>query len=160
MSHLSFHYCGVELIGTAKRAVTAKPEALRMGALAFWATGHQEWLYVVCYDRSFLFLLTHQIARDRVQILPDSFIWLTHPHSDSLLSDPYLIWLIVYWSLSDLTHSLIDAHSAAYWYLLSSLTDDPLSSLTHTRSLVYKQAIRYLVALSLTWLLSRIQYSV
>ena len=80
--------------------------------------------------------------------------------SDSLLTDPYLICLIAYRSLSDLTHSLIDAHSAAYWYLLSSLTDDPWSSLTHTRSLVYKQAIRYLVALSLTWLLSRIQYSV
>ena len=29
------HCCGVELIGTAERAVTAEPEALRMGALAF-----------------------------------------------------------------------------------------------------------------------------
>ena len=28
----------------------------------------------VCYDRSFLFLLTHQTTRDHVQILPDSFV--------------------------------------------------------------------------------------
>jgi len=47
VSGSSLHCCGVELIGTAERAVTAKPEALRMGALAFWATGHQGWLYVV-----------------------------------------------------------------------------------------------------------------
>jgi len=35
VSHSLLHCHGVKLIGTAKRAVTTKPEALRMGALAF-----------------------------------------------------------------------------------------------------------------------------
>jgi len=44
--------------------------------------------------------------------------------SDSLLTDPYPIWLITYWSLSDLTHYLlilIQSDSFAYWCSLSSL---------------------------------------
>ena len=65
----------------------------------------------------FFFLLTHQTAHDHVQILLDSFIWLTCPHSDSTL-DPDLR------SLSDLTHCLlilIGSDSYAYWCSLSSL---------------------------------------
>jgi len=91
----------------------------------------------------FFFLLTHQTTRDRVQILPDLFVWLTRPHSDStldpdlwslsdlthylliiirsdsLLTDRYPIWLIAYWSLSDLTHCLlivIRSDSFTYWW--------------------------------------------
>ena len=59
----------------------------------------------------FFFLLTHQTHMTVYKYYQtrsyDSLIpILTHPWPC------YLIWLIAYWFLSDLTHSLIDGHSA------------------------------------------------
>ena len=52
----------------------------------------------------FSFLADSSDSHDHVQILLDSFVWLTHPNPDSIL-----IWSdsLTYRSLSNLTHSLL-----------------------------------------------------
>ena len=102
-------------------------------------------------------------SHDHVQVFPDSFIQLTHPNPDSTPD--------AYWSLSDLTHCLlitIWSDSFAYWCSLSLLTDTYSVAYWWSTKLAdswlaplyIKQAIGYLVAPSLTWLLSCFQYSV
>jgi len=104
-------------------------------------TAHSYSYTPFCYDWSFLFLADSSDSHDYVQILLDSFVWLTHPKPDSTL-DPYLIWLIgllipiwsdsfTYWcSLS----SLLILTQHIYWWS-TKLTDSWLVPLYISRPL-------------------------
>jgi len=114
----------------------------------------REW----CYDRSFLFCWLIRLTWPCTKIT--RLVCMTHLSlSDSTLDPCYLILIwsysVAYWcSLSSLTNT----YSVAYWWstkLADWCPSDSAPDLLLVRfPLVFKQAIRYLVALSLTWLLS------